>query len=843
MSAEPLESRLLLSGDYLLPSEHIAYEPGGDAIIVHTDGAKSLVTRLKSAKAVDPAFGSSGQIRVAGYFSDIATQADGKFIIAGTATGKTAGTLILERFFPTGRIDPSFAKKGIFQSTQLTVPGSPHLAIQKDGTILVAASVDAPEPRTDTDCWIAYLSPKGVMSGDPYQFDLAENDPDVKFPTQDRVLAVWPPIITPFSSNSFRIFSEAVDGDGNRYIATTGLSPSSPPVNTSLVQFDSPAPGHAPLILVSAAPMNALNKSFAFAAYDGQNGYIGQYSRSTNWTATTHRYPGFLPQSLAQDNAQTTVAGASRQGRQWDLAYAMDQGPLRVNRSVSSSTPSALAGMFEGNTLVTLNFAQTKGAPRLHYTPARYPDTSGSLRTTVQMEDVAAGGQGISYYDKSPANLGGAYRVSSVDVAASPEADGGYYVTSTQPGEWLDYVVQGQGDYRIELRVSSIGIGGTFHIELNGQDQTGPLRVPDTRGQWQSVSFANLDFGQGYFYAYQSLRIVMDSAGRNGTVGNFDSFQLIRGTFDPTFGQAGEVVLNDTGSATSAVEQPDGKILVYSDSGNLYRLTSTGSLDRTFGNGGVVADFPGPNFALQSTGDIVVSAPDGLRRYLPNGNPDPTFGVNGVAPDTSGRLVPLWIAPDDTILGGFAFGVTVFRLTDDGLFDPSFGDSGQISLHFRTPPDPNAGQRQWILAVGMRPDGTVVVAGKSDFTTDQNHEYWNSASVIQTLTSRGQLIDSEIDPLLQDRFVDIAYVSPAGQIAFAGHDEYPSNYRSRAVVLIAGESIALTDNYTLAGPPQYLTNTTTSVPFPLSSLAPESDGKLLLLGSKDGHVALARVTP
>jgi len=35
------------------------------------------------------------------------------------------------------------------------------------------------------------------------------------------------------------------------------------------------------------------------------------------------------------------------------------------------------------------------------------------------------------------------------------------------------------------VRVASAGQGGTFHIEVDGVDKTGPLTVPDTRG-WQS---------------------------------------------------------------------------------------------------------------------------------------------------------------------------------------------------------------------------------------------------------------------------------------------------------------------------------------------------------------------
>ena len=41
------------------------------------------------------------------------------------------------------------------------------------------------------------------------------------------------------------------------------------------------------------------------------------------------------------------------------------------------------------------------------------------------------------------------------------------------------------GTYDIDVRVASGGAGGTFHIEVNGVDKTGPLAVPNTGG-WQT---------------------------------------------------------------------------------------------------------------------------------------------------------------------------------------------------------------------------------------------------------------------------------------------------------------------------------------------------------------------
>jgi Calcineurin-like phosphoesterase/Carbohydrate binding module (family 6) len=69
-----------------------------------------------------------------------------------------------------------------------------------------------------------------------------------------------------------------------------------------------------------------------------------------------------------------------------------------------------------------------------------------------------------------------------VDIAAAADVGGGYTIGWADAGEWLGYsvVVDEAGEYNIDVRVASAGPGGTFHIEVDGVDQTGPLLVPDT---------------------------------------------------------------------------------------------------------------------------------------------------------------------------------------------------------------------------------------------------------------------------------------------------------------------------------------------------------------------------
>jgi hypothetical protein len=61
----------------------------------------------------------------------------------------------------------------------------------------------------------------------------------------------------------------------------------------------------------------------------------------------------------------------------------------------------------------------------------------------IEAENYDLGGSRVSFYDKSSANEGGAYRKDAVDIVALDSADlsKGYALGYTQDGEWLEYTV------------------------------------------------------------------------------------------------------------------------------------------------------------------------------------------------------------------------------------------------------------------------------------------------------------------------------------------------------------------------------------------------------------------
>ena len=149
--------------------------------------------------------------------------------------------------------------------------------------------------------------------------------------------------------------------------------------------------------------------------------------------------------------------------------------------------------------------------------------SSGAARHHTGSADFDTGGSGVSYLDTTSGNSGRAYRTTDVDIAVSSDTGGGYNLGYTRPGEWLKYAVNvtTSGTYTLTVRYTNQGIGATFHVEVDGQDKTGPLTLQDTGGwqNWQNVQKAGIALTAGP----HEVKLVLDrAASPTGAVGNFN---------------------------------------------------------------------------------------------------------------------------------------------------------------------------------------------------------------------------------------------------------------------------------------------------------------------------------
>ncbi len=172
------------------------------------------------------------------------------------------------------------------------------------------------------------------------------------------------------------------------------------------------------------------------------------------------------------------------------------------------------------------------------------------------------------------------------------------------------------------------------------------------------------------------------------------------GTLDPTFNKNGTVLATAESGLLAGMAVVNNKILVLSTTGAvgyLQRFNLDGSLDTTFGTGGVITtpvNLEG-SLAVQADGKILVSGMfEGdliFARFNSDGSADQSFGTGGQATPSEGYdfVGNVALQPDGKILiptdsqVGSGFQPAILRLDADGSLDPSFGDDGVSTFAFQ----------------------------------------------------------------------------------------------------------------------------------------------------------------
>jgi CSLREA domain-containing protein len=110
----------------------------------------------------------------------------------------------------------------------------------------------------------------------------------------------------------------------------------------------------------------------------------------------------------------------------------------------------------------------------------------------IEAENYRSGGQGNGYSDTTTGNSGRVYRNDDVDIETTQDSSGSYDIGWIAPGEWLSYNtnVAATGNYKITARISTPSGSRRFHIEIDGNNVSGPVTMPWTGGwqNWADVS-------------------------------------------------------------------------------------------------------------------------------------------------------------------------------------------------------------------------------------------------------------------------------------------------------------------------------------------------------------------
>ncbi|TFW19979.1 hypothetical protein E4L96_10945 [Massilia arenosa] len=268
-----------------------------------------------------------------------------------------------------------------------------------------------------------------------------------------------------------------------------------------------------------------------------------------------------------------------------------------------------------------------------------------------------------------------------------------------------------------DFGITRLNADGTLDTSFNG---SGTLRVPF--GAATSDLATTLSIGS-------DGKLVLVGSSRSTTAASSGDIGVIRvnvdGTLDTSFGAGGKVLIpvgvgEDVAGASAVLA--NGKILIAGSSRSgtsdtsdwdtsLIRLNADGTLDTSFGSGGMVkthvTDGLDRLFALavQADGKVVVAGSTGATsnatggmggifavfRYNADGTPDTSFGTNGLARlpghGLGDQVASIAIVDGKVVLFGSTFNDTGFhttsivaRLNVDGTLDTSFGNPAGSSL-------------------------------------------------------------------------------------------------------------------------------------------------------------------
>ena len=627
---------------------------------------------------LDPTFGPGGKVTtkigVAGSGSAVALQPDGKIIVAGIAEGpfppdqRSFLRFALARYTSTGGLDPTFGTGGKVTTDfgDLAFAFASAVALQPDGKIVVVGGVvvveGAGNPVTISFAMARYLPDGGI---------------DLTF------------------------------GSGGKVTTDFGADPLSG-ASALALQSD------GKIVLAGRAGDESVG-NFALARYRPDGGL--DFTFGANGKVTTDFGGDDSARAVAiQPDGRIVVAGTTTGifpgsflfgGSDFALARYTSNGTLdptfgsggRITTDFGGSDVAEALALQADGKIVAAGFNDAA------FALARYI-ANGSLDPTF-----GTGGKVTTHFDRS-------FFASAVAI----QPDGKIVASGGRPFALARYEPTGNLDL-------GFGVGGRVTTDFS-------------------------DFFEGRAMALQlDGKIVVAGGARSPFSPGQENFALARynstGSPDLTFRGEGKVTTDFTtdfttdlgaasASASAVAVQPDGKIVVAGERSSVFGVQTTafalaryhpdGRLDLGFGTGGKVTTSFGDDafafplaLALQGDGKFVaaggVSAATGLRgfalaRYNADGSLDPAFGTGGKVVTELGEnsyAAALALQPDGKIVvagssfdsGGGHF--TVARYNPDGGLDVTFGTGGRLITDF--------GDNAAATAVGLQPDGRIVVAG------------------------------------------------------------------------------------------------------------------------------------
>gem|GEM_PF-590244 len=781
-------------------------------------GSQSLAARLEyledralltAGVALDPTFGQAGLVTTdlegtaASFGYGIAvTQPDGKFLVVGGALQPTVNSqFLLARYDADGTLDSSFGNGG-YVITTLGYNWTPTgVAVEPEGQIVVAGWADVP----DREAVVAMYNAEGGL--DPsfgnggivttrFGNSFAEAD-GVAIDSQGRIDVVGR---TESAQQSDELFAA-------RFLATGNLD----------TTFG--AGGDA---VLSTGPNGTGGRSIAIDSADNLvvAGYEGVYNRTSLALVARFTSAGVLDSTFGGTGYATTSFGTPTTTATGDVANAVaidGNGDIVIAGNAGAVQPEGQIGVARFTSLGVPDATFGSGGAVTQGSRS----TANGVAITPAGNIVVAAESNFDVFAAVQFTLAGAVdnsfgNAGEMDVSFGPSygANEANAVALTSSGQIL-----------LAGRVIGVNLPGDFALaRLSSDGSLDATFGPDQNGTVVSQFQTSVTNG--------ARAMALQSDGKIVTVGSAWSattrlFSVTRynedGSLDSSFGTDGTVETDMTNNPfkrdnyDDAVAIDSQQRIVVAGSVDvagggtamaLARYLSNGSLDSTFGTGGIViAALQSPavntatSLAIDANGDILVgggtTAPHGqfrsfaLARFTPNGALDTNFGGGTGWVQTSfsgsGSATGMAIQTDDKIVlaGSVAGGNTgsdfaVARYNTDGSLDSSFGaGTGKVTTDFG-PIGTSPAQDD---AYGMTIDaqGRIIVAGAS---TAANHfengfalARYNSDGTLDASFGSGGKVLTAASPG-GNSYAGPVLVTPAGKILAGGVGAVPGQDRN-----------------------------------------------------------------
>ena len=246
-------------------------------------------------------------------------------------------------------------------------------------------------------------------------------------------------------------------------------------------------------------------------------------SEQINYATASNLNGPFTYQGVLTGNAKNSYTihpGIIQYNSQWYLFY--HNATLSLNGLGGTTGRRSVCvdylcyntdGTYKSVTQTTAGVTVTSPCPPSTIAQAPFKGTPWPIPGRIEAEDYDLGGEGVAFHEaNTDGNQGGAnYRNDEVDIETTQDVDGAYDIGYILNGEWLEYTVNvsSSDKYNLSLRVAADGISKTMHAEMDGQNITGAIAIPNTGGfqTWQTAVVPNLSLTAGK----HTLRLAFDA--------------------------------------------------------------------------------------------------------------------------------------------------------------------------------------------------------------------------------------------------------------------------------------------------------------------------------------------